>query len=214
MITKERNNELRDLAQRRNEASAPNPEARALAVKINAGKATKQERKRFDALMELPGTGGGFVPAILNNEAEAERVRALQSELSNAVLASVNRTLESANTTLTGGHNLLSDAITGWIRRPALRTLKALNERLTDEEAKFLALIVTPTGTTKEGADKYSTQREIGKALGVSAMAVNRQENKFRLAHPQIAKWLDENLGMRKPRGIRKARVTKRKKAR
>ncbi len=90
-ITPERNRELRELARKRNEAGRPNPKAHALAVKIIAAggrdKADPADVARLDRMLERPGAGGRAVPAFLNNEAEAERVRALQAELTCEALA-------------------------------------------------------------------------------------------------------------------------------
>lgn len=89
MITKERNKELRDLAARRLAASEPDPEAHALAVKKNAGKATPSERKRLAELLEKPGISGRGIPAFLNSDVEAERVRAHTFAICNERLAGV-----------------------------------------------------------------------------------------------------------------------------
>jgi hypothetical protein len=96
--TRERDAELKEIARQRNAAAIPDPELHRLAVKIQAAggrdKASKDDVARFDTLMDMPGKGGRFMPAFLNSEAEAERVRGLQVELTAEALAAECAALE------------------------------------------------------------------------------------------------------------------------
>jgi hypothetical protein len=85
----------------------------------------------------------------------------------------------------------------------------------TPMQRQWLALRVTKKGeAVKYGEARWLAQREIGAALGVSAMAVQRMETAME-KQPDVRAFLAVlRVPLRKPRGIRKATVTKRKKSR
>jgi len=95
------------------------------------------------------------------------------------------------------GQRLLAQSLTALTQQ----RIAEWRGRLTDDEARLFALLMTPVGTTKEGATKYPSQREIGALLGVSHSSVRRREAKLRDDHDDIANWLDNNIPARKPRG-------------
>lgn len=210
-------------------------EALALLVKLEDGKATDTERERLRDLIccgMLPGDPppveritaerntelrdrarriieGKPVSVFLNSEAEAVKVREHLAALSAATLEAARVALAAKNRELTAGHVALSEALSAWV----LRILKDTATTLTEDEARLFAAMITRTGTTEDGAPKYMTQREIGRVLGVSAMAVKRREDNLRRDHKKLADWLEDNGITRKPRGTRKRTVTKRKKS-
>lgn len=210
--------ELRDLARRRMEAGAPCPELARLRDKLIAvggdrEKMKPEELKRFDELMDTPGASGRSVPAILNSEAEAERIRAHAAELASMALDLARRSLEEKNAELADGHRELAETLAAFV----LRKLSKAKLRLTGEEAELFALLIKPNGETKhrdkrKRKTKYLTYREIAAVLGVSAMAVQRRAKALVEKHKLVAEFLAEEKIERIPRGKRNRSVTKAKK--
>lgn len=187
-------------------------ELQALDVRLRRVQTYDERDAIYREILERGDLGKGYALGFGNNTQDAEFrcVELNLMEQSNKALALARNALKAKTETLTEGHVLLSKALSGWV----MRILKATGDRLTDNEAELFALLITPSGTTKEGATKYPAQRDIARIMGVSAMAVKRQEDKFRRNHPNLAQWLIDHGITRKPRGVRKATVTKRKKKR
>lgn len=86
MITKERDEELKAMAEMRMKASEPHPYMRALVQKRIEGTITPLEDEALDRFYETEGMSGGFTPFFLNSEQEFERIRYHEARFANEAL--------------------------------------------------------------------------------------------------------------------------------
>jgi hypothetical protein len=87
MITKQRDEELKAMAEMRMKASNPHPYMRELALKRIEGTITPLESEALDRFYDTPGMSGGFTPFMLNSEQEAERIKYHEAMIANAALS-------------------------------------------------------------------------------------------------------------------------------
>jgi hypothetical protein len=150
----------------------------------------------------------GALPEPLRSD--IVRLRDAPGDLAAARAAESLRRLSPDNAIL---RTALCNAMTE--KTEAIRKATPDQSTWTPMQRQWLALRVTKKGeAVKYGEARWLAQREIGAALGVSAMAVQRMETAME-KQPDVRAFLAVlRVPLRKPRGIRKATVTKRKKSR
>lgn len=87
MITKERDAELKAMAEMRYKASFPNSNFRELALKRTAGTITPMEDQALEHFYAKDGAQGVSIPLSLNNEEEAKQIKYHFLAIANAGLA-------------------------------------------------------------------------------------------------------------------------------
>ncbi len=198
--TKEQDAELKEIALKRLKANEPNWTAHNLAVKLNSGKGTVADRKRFDKMMENPDVGGKGLVCFLADKEEADRVRYHE-------MMEINRRLGVALDALGAGNGRLADAlkmqVTGYVQK--INGAMPDTKGWTETEKTWLALRIVPKRFKKKQAVKriplYPSIRDIAATMGINPQTLFRKV-KRREGQADVKAFLALlNAQARKPRG-------------
>ena len=182
-ISQKRDKELVKMARKR-------VDAEELRLNLYTKTRTPKEKKLLQSLIKDSETTLHF-----NTSDEAERLHTHEMMFRCGKQSQVVVDLGIKCNELNAGQKMLSNSLISWVDKK----LKLFKEKLTDDEMKLFALLITyKDKLTKKNEPKLLTYREIAKVLNISKTTAERRASKFRKEHPDFASWINTNIQKRK----------------